>query len=35
MVDIEIIEIEYNPNEDLGDYEFDPEYGIGDDDEDN
>lgn len=35
MIEINIVEIEYNPNEDLGDYEFDPEYGIGDDDEDN
>ena len=34
MIEVEIIEVEYNPNDELGDYEFNPEYEKGDNDED-
>ena len=33
MLNVEIKEVEYNPNEQLGDYEFNEEYEKGEDNE--
>lgn len=34
MIEVEIIEVEYNPNDELGGYEFNPEYEKSDNNED-
>lgn len=33
MIEVEIKEVTYNPNESIGDYEFNEEYEKGEDDE--
>ena len=35
MIKVEIKEVEYNPNEDIGNYDFAEEYGKDDDDDTN